>query len=179
MKSKNKYDEIQQLLFRAAEAREQFENEGLNQNYINCYKEMQAALKPRYPVVEFFKKHIIGRAEAPIMIRYNIINSKIFSLRIHKFIKSDHDCLHDHPWNFLTIILKGGYFEKLENGARPWRGPGSILYRKAEHKHAVQLKDEQPSYSLFLSLGVRRQWGFWDKGIWTHWKLFNSQNKCD
>ena len=30
-----------------------------------------------------------------------------FNVFIHRFLKSDPDDLHDHPWNFRTIILYG------------------------------------------------------------------------
>jgi len=34
-----------------------------------------------------------------------------FNVFLHKFLKSDPDDVHDHPWPFLTIILRGGYYE--------------------------------------------------------------------
>ena len=34
------------------------------------------------------------------------------SVRIHHILSSDSDrVLHDHPWPFVTMILRGGYFE--------------------------------------------------------------------
>ena len=34
-----------------------------------------------------------------------------FNVFLHRFHKSDPDDLHDHPWNYRTLILKGGYWE--------------------------------------------------------------------
>lgn len=34
-----------------------------------------------------------------------------FNIFLHKFLKSDPDDVHDHPWSYFTIILKGGYYE--------------------------------------------------------------------
>ncbi len=34
-----------------------------------------------------------------------------FNMFIHKFLKSDPDDVHDHPWPYATLILKGGYYE--------------------------------------------------------------------
>ena len=45
-----------------------------------------------------------------------------FNIFIHRFLKSDPDDLHDHPWAFRTIILFGGYWEFTEDG-KFWRGP--------------------------------------------------------
>ena len=36
-----------------------------------------------------------------------------FNVTLHKILKSDVDDLHDHPWNYSTLILKGGYYEWL------------------------------------------------------------------
>ena len=32
-----------------------------------------------------------------------------FNVFLHKFLKSDPDDVHDHPWPYATLILKGGY----------------------------------------------------------------------
>lgn len=109
-----------------------------------------------------FPKKIITREDGtPYLIRTYLIKTKLFQVVIHKILQSDYDCLHDHPWNFLSIILKGGYWE----GTTPeqvikgnellffqqkygraiyyrWFGPGSILYRRAEWKHSLKLEDE-------------------------------------
>ena len=34
-----------------------------------------------------------------------------FNVFLHKFLKSDPDDVHDHPWPYATLILKGGYHE--------------------------------------------------------------------
>lgn len=32
-----------------------------------------------------------------------------FAIRLHHFFRSDEDHLHDHPWWFLTLVLRGSY----------------------------------------------------------------------
>ena len=34
-----------------------------------------------------------------------------FNVFLHKFLKGDPDDVHDHPWPYATLILKGGYYE--------------------------------------------------------------------
>ena len=34
-----------------------------------------------------------------------------FNVTLHKILKSDDPIYHDHPWPYMTIILKGGYYE--------------------------------------------------------------------
>jgi hypothetical protein len=64
-----------------------------------------------------FSKKIIygcegrGDADKPYLTRYTVFESKPFQIALHVFHRSDADALHDHPWNFLSIILWRGYNE--------------------------------------------------------------------
>jgi len=89
-----------------------------------------------------------------------------FNITLHKICKSDLPILHDHPWPYATIILKGGYTEHTEY-ERFYRGPGHIRFRKAKDYHWLEVNDE-PSWSLFF-MGKRcREWGFLHAGNWVH-----------
>lgn len=93
-----------------------------------------------------------------------------FNIFIHKFCKSDPDDLHDHPWAYMTLILKGGYWEHTPQG-KFWRGPGSLRFRKAEDLHWLELaKDKDgkniPCWSLFYMAKKRKDWGFKVDGKW-------------
>ena len=111
----------------------------------------------------------------PLCSLYNIgilnnlnyhIDRQNFSL--HKFLKSDPDELHDHPWDFITIILRGGYWEHTLEG-KFWKKPFSIHYRKAIDLHRIELdKKVSDVWTLFIPLRRKREWGFkTDKG-WVH-----------
>jgi len=41
----------------------------------------------------------------------------------YKLLKSDLGDLHDHYWSYITVILKGGYWETTKKGIF-WRKPG-------------------------------------------------------
>ena len=75
---------------------------------------------------------------ADYMHRYYLFlrNRSTFPVNVtlHKIVKSDEPFLHDHPWSYMTIILKGGYFENTPEG-RTWKGPGSVIRRGAEDYH--------------------------------------------
>lgn len=55
---------------------------------------------------------ITGSDSTVYMKRWILVGCPWFSIRVHKFLRSDNDVLHDHPWSFLTVILKGGYHEE-------------------------------------------------------------------
>ena len=92
------------------------------------------------------------------------------NITLHKIVRSDDPIFHDHPWNYTTIILKGGYYEHTpvydENGKvlaenKVWRGPGSVIRRKAEEYHWLELdKKVGPVTTLFIMGKQRKEWGF-------------------
>ena len=91
----------------------------------------------------------------PFMIRYYLLFRKRpkwfpFNILLHKILKSDLGDLHDHYWPYVTIILKGGYWETNENGTF-WRGPGYIGFRKASDRHSLKIPDGKPAWTLLLA----------------------------
>ncbi|ARV59442.1 hypothetical protein BZZ01_13120 [Nostocales cyanobacterium HT-58-2] len=57
--------------------------------------------------------------------------------------------LHNHPWPNISIILKGGYWEKNEKGVK-WYKPGSIIFRSAHDNHCIWIEDDQEAWTLFI-----------------------------
>src|SRR6202040_601720 len=82
----------------------------------------------------------------PYMLRWFLFRSKrdwLPRLYLHKFLRSDDDrAPHDHPWWFISIMLKGSYTEhRWVDGVevvRRRRAP-SIAYRALSTRHRVDL----------------------------------------
>jgi hypothetical protein len=64
-----------------------------------------------------------------------------FNMFVHHFLKSDPDDVHDHPWPYMTIILRGGYWEwtPMFDGAgrkigekQQWKGAGQVRFGTAQ-----------------------------------------------
>lgn len=90
-------------------------------------------------------------------------------LRLHHIVRGDADReLHDHPFTFLTIILRGGYWEHLLDGSRRWHGPGSVLLRPAEVLHRLEL--DRPAWTFVIRGPIRRPWGFLVGESWITWQ---------
>ena len=97
-----------------------------------------------------------------------------FNITLHKVLVSDEPTLHDHPWSWGAIIIKGGYWEHIPlfaqeghvvGSTRVWRGPGSIRFRSADDLHWLELaKDEDgneiPCTSIFFMGRKQKEWGF-------------------
>ena len=101
-----------------------------------------------------------------------------FNVFIHRFLKSDPDDLHDHPWEFRTIILKGGYWEYTEEG-KFWRSPGTYRYAPANTFHRVELDKDIPyCWTLFIPSVSTRDWGFKTVRGWIqHEEYFKMKKK--
>lgn len=94
-------------------------------------------------------------------------------VRVHHILRSDNDrCLHDHPWPYMTIILRGGYYELTDavysrwDGVEhamlaKWYGPGSILFRRSTHKHRLILPANKTAWTLFFMGPYQQGWGFY------------------
>jgi hypothetical protein len=88
-----------------------------------------------------------------------------FNIFLHNFHRSDPDDLHDHPWPFVTVILRGGYWEHTPKG-KFWRGAGTVNWAGSKSLHRVELVPDIDTWTLFIPGPTVREWGFIDKGIW-------------
>lgn len=57
--------------------------------------------------------------------------------------------------------------------------PGQIIFRKATHAHRVELINNKPAYTLLINFGYVRQWGFFTKNYWQHFKSYFQDNGCN
>jgi len=118
---------------------------------------------------------VIGGPADPYLRRWYVIpRNPVLNVYVHQFLRSDDDrALHDHPWWFVSLILKGGYNEIAEKGNRTRRA-GSIAFRPATWRHRVVLwiTDEDdgrsncrqlPCWTLIVTGRRSRTWGFWCK----------------
>ena len=93
-----------------------------------------------------------------------------FNVFLHKFLKSDPDDVHDHPWPYATVILKGGYWEWIPHfdtvGRKTgeyqvWRGPGHFRVSKANSFHRIELDPDITAWTLFMPGPNNATGDFW------------------
>jgi len=132
--------------------------------------------------------------DEPILERYYIFmkdrsDTFKFNIFIHKFLKSDPDDLHNHPWGYFTLIICGGYWEYMyEDGPsyactpdgvpipagdterkiiKKWRAPGFYQSVPANHTHRIELDPTKPNcWTLFIPRLRVQQWGFYKDDMW-------------
>ena len=109
-----------------------------------------------------------------------------FNIFVHMFLKSDPDDVHDHPWPYATLILRGGYWEWIPvfntHGQKiheysVWRGAGSFRFASANSFHRIELDPAVECWTLFMPGVKQRDWGFLVKNQWIQWQEYLAQRK--
>lgn len=165
---------------------------------------------------------IIGTADNPYLLRWwltpwrqwadeaernptrwnrvkRIVARKLPNAYLHKCVRNDDDrALHDHPWWWCSILLRGAYIEHtIAAGGihcREQREAPDIKFSFARRAHRVELlpiwwleddfetacdiardlpEAKAPCWTLFVTGPVIREWGFHcpERG-WRHWREF-------
>jgi hypothetical protein len=137
------------------------------------------------------KRIVMDRVEnEPYLERYYLFLRERerfpFNVFLHKFLKSDPDDVHDHPWPYATLILKGGYWEWIPHfdtvgrkigEYQVWRGPGHFRVSKANSFHRIELDPDITAWTLFMPGPKQRDWGFMVKNKWVQWEQYLKQRK--
>lgn len=104
----------------------------------------------------------LGLPTCPYLVRWRI-ETPWFSVRLHHWLAPDDDrAKHDHPWNFVTFVLKGGYTDVSPAGSQHLKAP-AVQYRSAEHQHTV-FPDAGGCWTIIVTSKKLRPWGFWVNG---------------
>lgn len=95
----------------------------------------------------------------------------------------DKRAVHDHPSDFWTFVVAGRYWDQTPVSAEDQhafdvlmslRGmplyeftrrepmtPGTLRFRRAEHKHTVVIETGKQCWTMLWVKPPRRLWGFW------------------
>lgn len=129
-----------------------------------------------------------NESEDVYLVRYYLLPQGFkWNVYIHRFLRSDHDVPHDHPFDFIGFVLGGGYNEEWYQKDREMplmtdkthcntyirkkslNPPGSFIIRQASHIHKVLIdrkydyseKHKAPLTVIFRSPRYQ-DWGFWN-----------------
>lgn len=127
-----------------------------------------------------------GHPHGPMLRRYMIFQGARFGVYVHQFFRPDADRdVHDHPWWFGTLVLRGGYLEQVaddpsglfEDRSR-WclRGGAHTMPLASAHR-IVQVLPE--TWTLLLVGRKVGEWGFYvdrsdDGGRWVPWREYGA-----
>lgn len=93
--------------------------------------------------------------------RWRLLQTPWFGIYLHAIYAPDADRhMHDHPWSFVSVLLRGGYAEQRPHRGIQLRRAGSIAFRTAEVFHRIVTLSRTPTWTLVLTGRRRRAWGF-------------------
>ncbi len=103
--------------------------------------------------------------EGTYLTRWRVVQTPWGGVYVHRFTGPDpRATLHDHPWNFLSIIVRGGYVERrldpetMEvDEAHKVRWLNRI---RASEAHSIMRLLRVPTWSVMLVGRRLRTWGY-------------------
>lgn len=137
----------------------------------------------RWALFERFDAPDVNDPDTTFMVRWRIVQTPWCGIYLHRFNGPDQrPTLHDHPWPFLSIVLRGGYTEDF--GVRPARKSGPVTGRRQRSwragsihgmgktsAHTITALHRSPTWTLVFA-GRRApepSWGYWGEHGWTPW----------
>lgn len=136
---------------------------------------------PNWAFMELFKVPDYDHPETDYLWRLRIIQTPWGGIYLHKLCGPDpRDTLHDHPWPFVSFVLKGGYLEFVPG---PFYAQSRYVKRMNvkrfnESYHWIAELDQTPTWTLVFVGRRKRVWGYLDRdGIRTDYDKhqFNDQ----
>jgi len=95
-----------------------------------------------------------------------------FNITLHKILLSDLPVLHDHPWPYATLIVKGAYIEHTKYDAYI-RDAGHFRIRGAKEYHWLEVPESGEACWTLFFMGKRcREWGFLKDNRWIQYQEY-------
>ncbi len=131
-----------------------------------------------------WKRMTLRRGDGVVyMARRRIVQTPWFALYLHRFDAPDPGVdLHDHPWWFTSIVLRGGYVEEIapsrdapmlarvaemfprsaQRGVERRWVAGTAHTLPMTHCHRITCLLRVPTWTLVIVGPRRRGWGFYE-----------------
>lgn len=102
----------------------------------------------------------IDQPDSVYLSRLMLIRLPWLGVYFHIIRRTDWShCQHDHPWAFVTLILRGGYEEQVGEDVFV-RRPGYIGYRPRNFEHRITRLLKGNAWSLVIRFRNHESWGF-------------------
>lgn len=114
------------------------------------------------------------------LVRLRIIQTPWFGIYLHDIHEPDADRdPHNHPWSFVSIVLRGHYVERL------YEDPNSDIFHSRLHARmrwslhkmgrtsAHRIIEAAPGLKTLILVGPRRSnWGFFTENGYVPWQEY-------
>lgn len=119
------------------------------------------------PYMQNWAEQLIASREPDFIIGANYLRrwwviprNHMQNVYLHEInLSDDARAMHDHPWDNISVILKGSYIEHTPEESYI-RNPGDSIHRSAFNIHRLEVAEGAQVISLFITGPVLRDWGF-------------------
>lgn len=117
-------------------------------------------------------KEIVSKTGELHFRRYLLFKTPWFTIYLHRICKSDEDIhMHDHPWDFESMILSGSYAEfskyppNFDEVQYNKYYAGDVIKHKASDAHKIMLLTREV-WTLVCVTGKKQPWGYQTSEGW-------------
>lgn len=131
------------------------------------------------------KMQIPCRSGIPYLFRRRLIQTPWFGVYLHDIFEPDSDQdPHDHPWNFVGVVLRGSYTEELHliphvdvtvKRRQTWK---RWSWHRMTRETAHRIVEAEPGLRTLIFVGKRQKdWGFYTQpwGGFVPWQEYEKQ----
>ena len=106
-------------------------------------------------------KEIISKDGVLHFRRWQVLGTPWFTINLHGIYHEDEERdLHNHPFDFISIVLFGSYTEKLNSGKTNERKIFNIAKRKSDVFHKIEKLHSKKIFTLNLMWNRKKEWGY-------------------
>lgn len=125
---------------------------------------------PRWAIWDRIEVPNLDHPAEIYLTRWRLIQTPWFGIYLHRMDGPDSRAtLHDHPWNFRSIILHGGYVEQfaaepmLDRIETRFHRAGTVNRLRTRNAHFIAKLLRVPTWTLMFVGRRTRTWGYWDR----------------
>jgi len=145
-------------------------------------KKLAGNRSARWAFMERFEIPDYDDPERNYLTRWRLIQTPLFGIYLHRMDGPDpRPTLHDHPWPFISFVLRGGYLERRIYGAD---APDVLIDRinrkRTTDFHYITRLLRVPTWTLMFVGRRQRVWGYLNRGgRWTAFDLHRHAAEFD
>lgn len=124
----------------------------------------------RSPNWAFFEKFVVPHYDDPVdyLVRWRIVQTPLFGIYLHKLGTSDpRDTLHNHPWPFISIVLRGSYTEQINcKPDKCYSRTNKVRFvnvKRLRDWHWIESLERTPTWTLMFVGRRQRVWQYMDR----------------
>lgn len=116
----------------------------------------------REVIVLFQEKTVRDENGNPVMIQFTLLGILGFHIRVHSFIRGDGVNYHTHPRGFISLCIRGSYWENLYPSGKRIVRVGTFTIKKPSDAHNVT-PIKIPCLTLAVTTPVIKEWNKFKK----------------